>query len=146
MLVSIVGRVGALKVLFVCSGNVYRSPLAEALLRKIRPDWVVDSAGIRLVIPIAEEVKEFLKEENAEKFLKTAPESLSSKRLMDYDVIVAMEDIHKEYVLSLCPKCKDKIVVWNIPDPYLMNKEAMWKIFKQIKKKALELANSNKYP
>jgi protein-tyrosine phosphatase len=130
-----------LKVLFVCSGNVYRSPLAEALLRKIRPDWGVDSAGIRLVIPIAEEVKEFLKEENAEKFLKNTPEPLSSKRLMDYDVIVAMEDMHKEYVLSLCPQCKDKIVVWNIPDPYVREKDAMWKIFKQIKKKVLELAD-----
>ena len=130
-----------MKVLFVCSGNVYRSPLAEALLRKIRPDWGVDSAGIRLVIPIAEEVKEFLKEENAEKFLKNTPEPLSSKRLMDYDVIVAMEDMHKEYVLSLCPQCKDKIVVWNIPDPYIREKDAMWKIFKQIKKKVLELAD-----
>ena len=130
-----------MKVLFVCSGNVYRSPLAEALLRKFRPDWVVDSAGIRLVIPIAEEVKEFLREENAEKFLKNTPEQLSGKRLMDYDVIVAMEDMHKEYVLSLCPQCKDKIVVWNIPDPYIMEKDTMWKIFKQIKKKVLELAD-----
>lgn len=132
----------ALKVLFVCSGNAYRSPLAEALLRKIRPNWVVDSAGMRRAIPIAEEVKEFLKAENAEKFLKPAPETLSSKRLMDYDLIVAMENIHKEYVLSLCPQCKNKIVVWNIPDPYFMNnKEAMWKIFEQIKKKVMELAD-----
>jgi|YelNatPaOPRAMG01_1025707.scaffolds.fasta_scaffold28156_4 protein-tyrosine phosphatase len=143
MLVFAVRRTHAMKVLFVCSGNVYRSPLAEALLRKFRPNWVVDSAGIRLVIPIAEEVKEFLREEKAEKFLKTSPEPLSGKRLMDYDVIVAMEDIHKEYVLSLCPQCRNKVVVWNIPDPYLMEKEAMWKIFEQIKKKVMELANQN---
>jgi protein-tyrosine phosphatase len=129
-----------MKVLFVCSGNVYRSPLAEALLRKFRPDWVVDSAGIRLVIPIADEVKEFLKEENAEKFLKNTPEPISSKRLMDYDVIVAMEDLQKEYVLSLCSQCRNKVVVWNIPDPYLMEREAMWKIFEQIKRKVMEMA------
>ncbi|MEM3941842.1 MAG: hypothetical protein QW829_03085, partial [Candidatus Bathyarchaeia archaeon] len=36
---------------------MYRSPLAEALLRKLRPDWIVDSAGLRIVLSIAEEVK-----------------------------------------------------------------------------------------
>ena len=45
----------------MCSGNSHRSPLAEALLRKAKPDWVVDSAGISVVIPIADEMKEFLK-------------------------------------------------------------------------------------
>ncbi|MEM4643499.1 MAG: low molecular weight phosphatase family protein, partial [Candidatus Bathyarchaeia archaeon] len=80
-----------LKVLFVCSGNVYRSPLAEALLRKLRPDWIVDSAGLRIVLPIAEEVKEYLKEENALDLLKKRPEGLWEKRLTEYDLIVAME-------------------------------------------------------
>jgi predicted protein tyrosine phosphatase len=27
-----------MRILFVCSGNAYRNPLAEALLRKLRPD------------------------------------------------------------------------------------------------------------
>lgn len=99
---------------------------------------------MRTAIPIADEVKEFLREENAEKFLKTAPEPLSSKRLKDYDVIVVMEDIHKEYVLSLSPQCKNKILVWNIQDPYFMEKKAMWKIFKQIKRIVIELANQGK--
>jgi hypothetical protein len=31
---------GLMRVLFVCSGNAHRSPLAEALLRKMRRDWV----------------------------------------------------------------------------------------------------------
>lgn len=104
----------------MCSGNAHRSPLAEALLRKIKPDWNVDSAGVHVAIPIAEEVREYLAKEGAEQCLKNKPESLSSKRLRDYDVIVAMETQHGDYVLSLCLECKDKIIVWNIKDPYFM--------------------------
>jgi len=33
-----------MRVLFVCSGNAHRSPLAEALLRKMRPDRSIDRA------------------------------------------------------------------------------------------------------
>ena len=46
-----------MKVLFVCSGNAHRSPLAEALLKKLRQDIEVDSAGIHTAISIAEKIK-----------------------------------------------------------------------------------------
>jgi len=131
-----------MQVLFVCSGNAHRSPLAEALLRKMRPDWVVDSAGLHVAIPVADEVREFLRREHAEEFLKDKPESLSGKRLMAYDVIVAMEDRHRDYVLNLCPECKDKIVVWNVKDPYFMDRENAWKVYEQIREKVTELAKT----
>jgi len=131
-----------MKVLFVCTGNAHRSPLAEALLRKAKPDWTVDSAGIHVVIPIADEIKEFLRGENAEQYLKKEPERLDGKWLGDFDVIVAMEDRHRDYVLSLCPECESKVVVWNVKDPYFMDKEDAWKIYKQIREKVAELAKS----
>lgn len=131
-----------MKVLFVCSGNAHRSPLAEALLRKLKPDWLVDSAGVSVSIPIAEEIREFLRGESAEEYLKSKPESLSGKKFGDYDVIVAMEPKHRDYVLSLCPECKDKVVVWNVKDPYFMDKEDAWKVYEQIKGKVEELAKS----
>jgi len=131
-----------MKVLFVCSGNAHRSPLAEALLRKLRRDWVVDSAGVRVAIPVADEVREFLRVESAEEFLKSGPESLGGKRLMDYDVIVAIEEGHRDYVLSLCPECESKIVVWNVRDPYFMDREDAWKLYEQIREKVAELAKS----
>jgi len=131
-----------MKVLFVCSGNAHRSPLAEALLRKMRPDWVVDSAGTDVAIPIAEEIREFLRMENAEEFLKSGPESLGGKKLGDYDVIVAMEEGHRDYVLSLCPECGDKVVVWNVRDPYFLDREEAWRVYEQIREKVAELAKS----
>jgi protein-tyrosine phosphatase len=132
----------SVRVLFVCSGNAHRSPLAEALLRKMRRDWVVDSAGMHVAIPIAEEVREFLRRESAEEFLKRGPESLGGKRLGDYDVIVAMESRHRDYVLGLCPECGDKVVVWNVRDPYFMDREDAWKVYEQIKEKVAELVKS----
>jgi protein-tyrosine phosphatase len=137
-----VGWKGLLRVLFVCSGNAHRSPLAEALLRKAKPDWTVDSAGISIAIPVADEIREFLRRENAEEYLKNSPESLSGKRLMDYDVIVAMENRHRDYVSSLCQECRDKVVVWNVRDPYFMDRENAWKVYEQIREKVAELAKS----
>ncbi len=128
--------------LFVCSGNAYRSPVAEALLKKLRPDIDVDSAGTDPAIPISTEAKEYLARENAEKFLKNAPEGLDSKQLGKYDLIVAMEPIHKDAVLSKCPECAEKIVAWNIDDPYFLPPGHAEKIFRQIRQKVKELAIS----
>ena len=131
-----------MRVLFVCSGNAHRSPLAEALLKKLRPDLEVDSAGLRVAIPIAKQVREYLAEEDAEQFLKKYPESLSTKRLNDYDLIVAMQQGHKDAVLSRCPECEDKITVWNIEDPYFMDDEGANKVYDQIKGKVEQIAKS----
>ena len=131
-----------MKVLFVCSGNAHRSPLAEALLKKFRPDLEVDSAGLRVAIPISEDTREYLIKENADQYLKKAPESLDVKKLEDYDLIVAMQAGHKYAVLSRCPECVSKIVVWNITDPYFLEREDAEKVYKQIEEKVRELAGS----
>ena len=131
-----------MKVLFVCSGNAYRSPVAEALLKKLRPEFEVDSAGLDPAIPISEAAKKYLTKENAQQYLKHAPEGLNSKKLDDYDLIVAMKPEHKETVLSKCSRCEGKIVVWNIDDPYFLPHGYAEKTFKQIRNKVSELANS----
>ena len=142
MLTFVKSRVTGLKLLFVCSGNAYRSPVAEALLKKLRPDINVDSAGTDPAIPISETAKEYLVRENAEKYLKKFPKGLDSKQLGGYDLIVVMEPRHKDVVLSKCPECAGKIVVWNIDDPYFLPRGHAEKVFRQIKDKVLELADS----
>ena len=34
-----------MKLLFVCLGNICRSPAAEGVMRGLEPDWQIDSAG-----------------------------------------------------------------------------------------------------
>ncbi len=131
-----------MKVLFVCSGNAHRSPLAEALLKKLRPDLKVDSAGIHVAIPVSEEAKRFLAKDDAAQYLKMVPENLGSKQLNEYDLIVAMEQRHKDAVLSRCPECESRIAVWNIEDPYFLPPENAERIYEQIKEKVEELAAS----
>jgi len=129
-----------MKVLFVCWGNAYRSPVAEALLKKLRPRWKVDSAGVSPASFISDLARQFLAEENAEKFLKSYPESLEEKKLNEYDVIVAMEEKLKPMIIERCPNCANKIVVWNIEDPYFLPRKEARRIFNQIKHKVYELA------
>jgi protein-tyrosine-phosphatase len=131
-----------MKILFVCLGNAFRSPVAEALLKKLKPEIQVDSAGMNPSIPISEAAKEYLTREKAEQHLKQAPEPLSEKDLNKYDLIIAMESRHKDAILNRCPECENRIVVWNIGDPYFLPHGYTERIFKQIKDKVAELANS----
>jgi protein-tyrosine phosphatase len=129
-----------MRILFICSGNAHRSPLAEALLKKLRPDLEVDSAGIHVSIPISTKAKEYLEKEKATQFLKKTPQSLDHKQLREYDFIIAMEQKHKSAVLSRCPECAERTMVWNIEDPYLMPDEDAERVYTEIKEKVTELA------
>ncbi|MEM2102750.1 MAG: low molecular weight phosphatase family protein [Candidatus Bathyarchaeia archaeon] len=128
-----------MKVLFVCSGNAYRSPVAEALLKKYAP-WVeADSAGTLPVTLVAESARRFLLRENAADGLKQRSEGIWEKPLADYDLIVVMEVGHKYAVMSRCPECAERIEVWDIEDPYFTSAGFEEKVFLEIKKRVLEL-------
>jgi len=102
----------------------------------------VDSVGTHAYYKIVEVARDYLRQQKAEQYLKDFPEDLESKQLSKYDIIVAMEQRHKAVVLRNCPDCGDKIVVWNIHDPYNLPAIQAEKIFDQIRQKTKELANS----
>jgi L-threonylcarbamoyladenylate synthase len=119
-----------LTVLFVCTGNTCRSPMAEALCREIvkvraRPHlhYRVLSAGTRAIEgggadPMALEVMREIHLDLGEH--KT--QALNPRLLDVADWIFTMTRAHRESILELMPECRDRIRLLSergqdIPDP-----------------------------
>jgi predicted protein tyrosine phosphatase len=95
-------------VLFVCSGNIDRSPTAEALL-KGKEGFEVRSAGTW-----------------------ASARKLVTKELIDWaDMIFVMEEHHKEALKQIDVGADAKIVVLGIDDHYLKGDQELTRILKQ---------------
>jgi predicted protein tyrosine phosphatase len=93
------------RVLFVCSGNIDRSPTAEGMF-KTRPDLEVISAGTSWL----------------------ARRKVTREMIGWADKIFVMEQEHAEHLESIDPKARAKIVVLNIPDMYHRNDPELRKL------------------
>ena len=132
----------SMRILFVCTGNSFRSPVAEALLKKLRGDIEVDSAGTYPASRIAPNARKLLERENASKNLKKTPEGIEQKNIGEYDLIVAMKEEHRDYLLKEYPQLNEKILVWDIDDPYFLPAVSDRRILKEIKEKVRGLSAS----
>lgn len=106
-----------MRVLYVCTGNSYRSPLAEALTRRLHPDMEVESAGIQAVEFVAEVTKDRLDEKEALEFVKPSPDQISQRALDEADRVVCMMPKHSEYIKRNFEVDPGKVTVWEIEDP-----------------------------
>lgn len=122
------------RIVFVCTKNQFRSPLAAAILnkelatRKIPGEWIVDSAG-SWVADLAPATPEALIE--AEKRgLDLSSHTAKGIETLDFDsidLLLVMEQGQKESVLLEFPKLFDRTFLvselsgpgYSIPDPYI---------------------------
>ena len=118
-------------VLFVCTGNICRSPLAEGILKQYAPDLRVDSAGTHgyhigdapdpRSIDIASQHDIDISQQKARK--------LNKDDFSDFDLIIALDQGHFAHMLHIAkPQHHDKINILldyaqdtdhlDVPDPY----------------------------
>ena len=97
-----------MKVLFVCTGNTCRSPMAEALL-KHKSHFEVKSAGVFAASgsPASPQSVEVLKEHNIECNHESAP--LNQELVEWADLILTMTHSHKELVVQTYPDASNKV-------------------------------------
>lgn len=120
-------------VLFVCTGNQYRSPLAAACLRKILrhtgelDEYNISSAGTWVVpgLPASPVLVQFARNHNIELDDHHTCE-VNLELLQKQDLVLVMEQGHREALKTEFPCMKNRIFllsevvdkhVYDIPDP-----------------------------
>ena len=128
-------------ILFVCTGNICRSPFAEGLLKKLiqkkgLDDIVIDSAGL-LALPgnSASSLAQKVAAEYDVDLSGHIAKSVKKDIIDGSDLILVMENSHAKYLLDTFPEAEDKVFLIRrfarfgskdrgIADPYGLNYEA----------------------
>jgi protein-tyrosine phosphatase len=120
------------RILFICTGNICRSPMAEGFLKKMHSDFSVSSAGISSMdgwnaMPEAIEVMQDYRIDISGHRARQVTEEM----VRDADLILAMARHHREMLKNTFQEAEGKIFTLkeyagtgtDIEDPYGSSKD-----------------------
>ncbi|MCP3677065.1 MAG: hypothetical protein GY721_05595 [Deltaproteobacteria bacterium] len=115
-----------LALLFVCLGNICRSPMAAGLARKIFPDEVkVESAGI---VPYggsaAPEAIEVMKSGFDVDLRGHRSRGVTECDLDAFDIVIAMDTHVYDHLKDTYRVYSGRLIMWEIRDPFMRGLEA----------------------
>lgn len=109
-------------ILFVCTGNMCRSPMGEYMLRKRLPEgtrWVVASAGTMGAdgMDASANAVEAMREIDIQ-MAEHRTRPLTREMLSESEVVIAMAQNHLDEILTLDPAAKEKVFLMRSFDPH----------------------------
>ena len=154
--------------LFVCTANITRSPVAEAMLRgvaaKSNEKWKVGSAGTKAVRGAAPNpIAAYIMHQRGIPINKHRSQSFTPKLLKRFYWILVMEQKHRDEIVKSNPKAADRVftvrefgretpqLVPDMPDPtskeledynelFAILDEEILRVFKTLQNKVSDLS------
>ncbi len=130
-----------MKILFICTGNYYRSRFAELYFNHLAPDLKLESCAYSKGLnpctftnPISDTVLKFLETLDIRSPSYRMPAKLLNEDFKIHDLFIALdEQEHRPMVEKLFPYYADQIEYWHVADkPELSSKIALPKIAKSV--------------
>ena len=144
-----------MNILFVCTGNAARSVMAEGITKKHladigKEDIIVRSCGTD-TLPFFEVpgvVIDIMKEHGVDLSLHK-PTRITKELIQDSDLVLVMENYHKEQISSIYPEFKKRVYLlkeytddktgFEVPDPIGQQKTVYENTFNDIELSVLKL-------